>query len=463
MTDRLKICLVLVLTALCLACVTAAGCKIGRLTKEELTEGYNVHVVYYANGGRFDDNDIYVSELYIACNEGESSVAFFNITSESQGSSVARADYDFVGWYLPATYPEGDEHAGEMQYTCTVNGEEVTAYVKHDGDGNVVLDGDVRPVYEYEGENGVMVDVAEQYITVVPDTNSPVTESYMIADGSDISVCAVWKPSLKVQYILVCEEGKEYADADGNTYSNGDVLDERSFGTGNTYTPISSQPKELSGATFAKTFMDEERTKDIQTITRPEGDDPESPKVYCHYIDGDWTVVMTADGAIKMLGGLNEAKKYYLYNDVDLSGRSVTVNNNKNTIATIAGNNHIVSNIRVTVTSGGSGSKYSLLGNIKSSAKISDITFKDITFDITAKGNINFYAVFLSIENVESLDGVKIDGVTAKVKAASGVSNIPDFGNPTGWLFGGYATDQAFLDAAGQRITLAGTNTVANN
>lgn len=464
MSKRFKVLLMIVLTALCTACLAVAGCKVGRPSRADETKGYNIHVVYYANGGRFDGMDRYVRELYHKCNEGESSVAFFNITPDSESSKVAYSDYDFVGWYFPKKY-SGGEHDGEIMYEyTTAAGNTVPAYVKRDANGNIILDREARPVYVAEGVTG---DIEEKDIKVVP-SDTAVPENYMIADYSDIAVCAVWKPSLKVLYKLACEEGKTYLDESGNSYTNGSVLDERSFGNSNIYTPIATAPKALIGATFAKSFLDEGLTENIQSITRPEGvdgADPESPVIYCHYIDGgDWDVVTSADQAVRMLNNLSDGKKYYLYNNVSLSGRNVTVNNNKDTTAAIKGNGHEISDIKVTVTSGGNGSRYSLLGNIKESASITDVTFKNITFDITARGSIEFYAIFLSMEEGAQVSDVIIDGIDAKVNASDRVTNIPDFDNAANWLFGGLAlgtTDAEFLAANADKITSVGENKVA--
>lgn len=463
MSKRFKVLLMIVLTALCTACLAVAGCKVGRPSRADETKGYNIHVVYYANGGRFDGMDRYVRELYVKCNEGESSVAFFNITPDSESSTVSYTDYDFVGWYFPQKY-SGGEHDGEIMYTYTdAAGNTHPAFVKRDDKGNILLDSEARPVYVAEGVTG---DIEERYITVVPSSTA-VPASYMIDDYSDIAVCAVWKPSLKVLYKLVCEDGKTYLDEGGNSYTNGSVLDERSFGNSNLYTPVSTAPKQLKGATFAKSFLDENLTRDIETITRPEGvngEDPESPVIYCHYIDGDWEVVTSPSEAVRMFNSLNDGKKYYLYNDVSLSGRSVTVNNNKDTTATIQGNGNVISDISITSASLANGSRVSLLGNIKESASVTDVTFKNIKFDITARGSIEFYAIFLSMEEGAQVSDVVIDGVDAKVNASDRVTNVPDFDNAANWLFGGLAlgtTDSEFLAANADKITSIGENKIA--
>ena len=88
MTKKLKVYLLIVFAAACLAC-TLVGCKIGRPGRSELLAGYDTHVTYYSNGGYFDGSTtLRVRELYFKSENG--SVPFFEITEDSKGMKVQR-------------------------------------------------------------------------------------------------------------------------------------------------------------------------------------------------------------------------------------------------------------------------------------------------------------------------------------------------------------------------------------
>lgn len=463
MTKKLKAYLLIVLTVVCAAC-TLAGCKIGRPGREEVLADYKAHVTYYSNGGFFNNSTtITVRDLYFkndpsSENYSADGVPFFDISDETSDMTVARNGYDLVGWYLPETYQEG-VNAGKIMYTYTYNddsGKEVTEAVFPvlDENGNAVTDSEAdRPVFAREGKDE---QITENLIRIVP-SNVKLDSTRKVADDENLIVCAKWAPTLKIEYRLVCEEGKTYTDGNGNTYTNGSLLRSDNFGKGVSSSPTSLEPLSLSGATFVRSYLDEGLENEVAPIKRPEGDVPENPVVYSHYIDGDnWTIVDKDPGkVVNMFNGLSIAtNKYYLLEDVDCSSRTFGLKNQNVTVnATIQGNGHTISNLKFAVT-GASQNNFSIFGNIGASFSVSDLKIENVTIDILARSDIGLYAVCNSFNASSSIEDLEISSITANVKLPreNRVTNVqikyqdcPDIvEDRSQWLFGGNENDETF-------------------
>ncbi|MDE5789474.1 MAG: hypothetical protein K2H78_03540 [Clostridia bacterium] len=465
MTKKLKVYLLIILTAVCAACAFAgfAGCKIGRPGREQVLKDYKAHVTYYSNGGFFNGSTtITVRDLYFKNDPGSESynvngVPFFEITDETTGMKVNREGYDLVGWYMPATYKDG-ENAGKIMYTYTytdAKGQERTEAVFPvlDANGNTVTDIEAdRPVF---ARAGVDEQLTEDKIRVIP-SDVKLDSTRRVADDENLIVCAKWAPALKIVYKLVCEEGKTYTDEDGNEYKNGSQLRMDNFGKGETSSPTSLEPIKLNGASFVRSYLDAELTTVVESIVRPAGDEPENPVVYSHYIDGDdWTIVTNdPDKVAEMFNGLGSAgNKYYLLSDVDCGAKTFSLKNQNITVnATVQGNGKTISNLKFAVT-GATRNEFSIFGNIGASFKLSDLKLENITIDITARGDIRLYAICNELNASASIEGLEISGITAHVKipVENRVTNVQlkkqdgtEEEDKSQWLFGGSDNDEQF-------------------
>lgn len=478
MTKKLKVYLLIVLTVVCAAC-TLAGCKIGRPERAEVLADYKAHVTYYSNGGRFNQSTtLTVRDLYFKNDPGTESydvngVPFFDISGDTQGMNVAFDGYDLVGWYLPDTYKDG-EHAGEIMYTYTYkddSGKEITEAVFPvvDGDGDAVTDIQTdRPVFARAGKDE---QILEADIRVIP-SDVKLDSTRRVADDEYLIVCAKWAPTLKIVYKLVCEEGKTYTDEDGNEYKNGSELRRDNFGKGESSSPTTLEPIKLKGASFVRSYLEEELENPVTgSIARPEGDEPENPVVYAHYIDGDNWKIVTNDPAkvVDMFNGLGTAgNKYYLLSDVDCGSRTFSLKNQTVTVkATVQGNGFTISNLKFEVK-GAAVNRFSVFGNIGASFKLSNLKMQNITIDITARGNIGLYAICTGLDAAASIEGLEISGVTAHVKipAANRVDNVQlkmqdgtEVEDKSHWLFGGNDNDEQF-QANHPQIKVTGETTL---
>ncbi|MDE6790595.1 MAG: hypothetical protein K2J61_02625 [Clostridia bacterium] len=479
MTKKLKVYLLIVITVVCAAC-TLAGCKVGRPGREQVLAGYKAHVTYYSNGGRFDQSTtLTVRDLYFKNDPKSDSydakgVPFFDISDDTEGMNVAFDGYDLVGWYMPETYKDG-EHAGEIMYTYTYkddSGKEITEAVFPvvDGDGDAVTDIVTdRPVFARAGKDE---QILESEIRVTP-SDVRLDSTRRVADDENLIVCAKWAPALKIVYKLVCEEGKTYTDKDGNEYKNGSELRRDNFGKGEYYSPTTLEPIKLNGASFVRSYLDEELETVVgsSSIARPEGDEPENPVVYSHYIDGDnWTIVTNdPDKVVSMFTGLGNANnKYYLLSDVDCGSKTLSLKNQGVEVnATVQGNGFTISNLKFAVT-GAINNDFSVFGTIGASFKLSNLKIENIKIDITAKGNISLYAVCNGLDASAHIEGLEISGITAHVKipASNRVRNVQikkqdgtEVEDKSHWLFGGSDNDEQF-QANHPQIKVTGETTL---
>ncbi|MDE7076024.1 MAG: hypothetical protein K2O62_01740, partial [Clostridia bacterium] len=235
--------------------------------------------------------------------------------------------------------------------------------------------------------------------------------------------------------------------------------------------PTSLEPVKLKGASFVRSYLDADLETVVGPVARPEGDEPENPVVYAHYIDGEnWTIVTNDPGKVaEMFNGLGSAgNKYYLLSDVDCGSRTFSLKNQNVTVnATVQGNNKTISNLKFVIT-GATRNYFSIFGNIGASFKLSDLKLENITIDITARGDIGLYAICNGLDASASIEGLEISGITAHVKipAENRVTNVQlkkqdgtEVEDKSQWLFGGDDNDEQFR-AKNPQIKVTGETTL---
>ncbi len=507
MTKRLKVYLLIVFAAACLAC-TLVGCKIGRPGLSELRAGYDGKVTYYSNGGEFNDSTT-ISVLDIYYKAGNLEVPFFNITPQTakEGVKVGRKGYDFIGWYEPARYTAEDAPdttlVGEIKYEYTytpdadgniseefdaTSEDNVTvAVVPLTQNGSQVIDIETdRPLFTRVGKTD---RITEKDVTVVCDESKLIADSesnnFKVTSDTEAVVCAKWVPSAKINYYLIVtdETGKalsdkttEYADANsesGKKYKNGDLLVSNTI-VGDGETPADRDTiMVLEGLTFVKTYMDEEMTQKVEYVPRPEGVGAPATKVYCRYILGDWTVIRAADS--NKVGDMfrsidNANKKFLIMEDVDYRGNALALRTGGTTAATIIceGNTPLtISNLKFTINGTiGNNSMYSIFGGINKEFKVggAGLVLKDINISLPSSNrSYYFYAVCTTAAPAAAANmNLTVDTITATYEGNPTINGVKtaEGGDIAHWICGEpFASDEAFL-AAFTGIKLTGTNTI---
>ncbi|MDE7301632.1 MAG: hypothetical protein K2N47_05620, partial [Clostridia bacterium] len=430
------------------------------------------------------------------------------VTGDTNDMKVKRSYYDLDGWYLPARYTEEDapapEYVGEIKYEYTYT---------PDADGNISPDFDAdstenktvkvakltdengkeiidnltdRPLYaRIDGEGKTVEgDAIKEYdvIMVCSDevvVNSETDNKLTIKKDSDIIVCAKWLRRAQIEYILkvtdengnVIEDVEFTQEGTDKKYKSGDVLIKDSM-AGDGETPANRERVAIEGLTFVRTYMNEELTQNVEYIERPKGLGETVPPVYCRYIVGDWTVISSTDTSKvrQMFNTLHdENRKFLLLDDVVYSGDAIALKrdgqNNARSAATIVcnGGQKTISNLKFAITTTiGNRFGYSIFGSIEGSFKIlGGLTLKNVSVSIPSSDNeFNFYAVCYEAAPAAAANmDLTIETVTATYAGSSDKINDGDLSH---WLFGGAASDEAFLAGfAGIKLSADDNSTIS--
>lgn len=399
MIKRKKLILVSVLALIAALCLVA-GCKLNA-SLDELIDRYEMtaRVTYFLNDGQFEDKTR-VKEMYYKPGSKP-----FDISIERPSSGSAQLENKhgavFTGWYEVKT--------GE-------NGNPLYA------DGTEYVDGSA-----FDSSKGI------QMTEKTFDFNKP------LEDGDHYYVCGDWLEVPKLIINLSLEDCTDLTDSSGTTYKEGDTISE-TYITGQ----VSFPGRNLIGTndySFISYYYDSE-CKNPVVWPLPQPEDDNDVTIYAKYIKGRWTIVENASGVASMFASGSE--NYYLLNDIDCT--SVTVSRRSASSGKIRGNNHKISNLTVNggqLTQTTTGSKGSLLGNIRASAEISDITFENVKLSFTSKTNagVTPYFVCSSIEKGASLHNVTVGG---QLTVELGENSV--MLNKDNWLFGGVDSDDAYKE-----------------
>lgn len=514
MTKRLKVYLLIVFAAACLAC-TLVGCKVGGPGRAEILAGYDSHVTYYSNGGSFNESSTTtVMEIYYKA--GTEGVPFFNVTSDTEttGLKVERKDYDLIGWYEPERYTEEDVpdsdyvEVGDIKfvlYTLDENGniagdaaEGESVFPLKNSKGGYITDSENdRPMFARMNGDGTLKDeqIPESRVTVKFDENKLIAgideegneiNNLTVKRDDVIDVCAAWERRASVSYKLVItdedgnkltdKEGDEpkyyYAtktDDDGNKkrvrYKYGSQIDLLTI-HGDSATVMDRAPVTIEGLTFVRTYMDENLTVRAGSVARPQGDEEKTVDVYCRYIVGDWTVVTAQkstevkseyEGRIRnMFLDLYEENKYLIIDDIDCTGFAafpLKFGDTSDATIVVDGNSPLtISNLSFTVGGKiGNGLTYSIFGDIGADFKVkgAGLIIKDTVITLqNSTYNYNFYAICESADLAASENvNLTIDTVTVTYQLTDAkINGVAGGGTVTHWMFGGAASDAAFLE-----------------
>lgn len=401
----------LVLLMAILSLFVFAGCSMGESLDEALaTRNLSPRVTYYANGGLFESNSA-VKDLYYPTGAKALNIGVVNPTSGSV--DISRDGFELAGWYFVEKVV--DEKTG----VCEL-GDEVDF---------------TQPLKE--------------------------KEHWVIA--------AKWRALVGLKVVLVCEDGETLAvdkAMDGlkegvTSLKNGDVIGEISYDSKDTVTSAATPDLRLFTVkdkthTFFNYYMDAACTQEVAwPIKRAE----EQQTVYAKYIKGDWSFVKTADDVYKMFAALKggASKSYWLCNDIEYTKTSAveTINSLK---GEIKGNGYTISGLTFSRELS-QGNTFSIFGDVKAAAKISDLNLTNISISLKLRTSIhtNVYLVFASMEAGAGISNVKLsfkeNGVAIdcpnREDNKSYVDNINGTGTAvyTNCLYGGYNTDADYLTA----------------
>lgn len=395
--------LILILGCVLLACLGASACASETEIEKYQKQGYKITVTYNANGGKMLGRegvsivDLFNPDLYEKDANGEIHIKLLEPTDESRPSNstikLEKADYFCVGWY-------------QTREIVTVNGKPV------DEDGNeLVVQPDGSYLIASTVDSEVPIEATPAYIYSDPwdfenDTIDYSEEKYADTKGNcEITLYAGWVKYFRFDYYYQNAQGEWTAY--GSTSFDYQSEAENDAGADTLYIPqwdngaMNYKPNgvnsfaKLSGTTFSKAYTDADCTQEITesivhsgTIDYATASAKNSVNnIYVVLDEGERYKIETADQLIK---NPNLAGYYEICNDLDFSqkewpatfsggafsgkmygseGKTVTIENLNVTYAA-----------NVAITGG------AVFGTVTQSAVVENLTFKNVTFDLSYAG-----------------------------------------------------------------------------
>lgn len=394
-----------------------AGCGKLNDTLDDVLGEYNVksQITYYsgeegwfgkaANGELIHSFDLYYKH-------GQKPFAVGMSQAISGAANLESNDYEIVDWVL----------------------------VQTDTDGN--------PLFEDEEK------------TQPKRTNQSFDFTKALEDGKHYHIAAVWQKKEMLDIKLLEGSLSFSLTVDGAevnySYNAGDIISSVGYGTQTSIARISNPLKTGDAYTFLEYYADEAGTTVASWPIQRNGNGV-NKVVYAKFLEGKWELLKEASDVRKTFTSSNLKGNYYLCNDIDCSTLSALAPLSS-FAGTLNGNGHKISNLKFLKTKINDGS-YSILGTIKETAKISDITFENVsvTYKTMKSGVANFYFAFSQMENGAQIENVSFDGGSMVIELGSAFTAqnimVGDEWLLTNWMFGGFASDAEYTGMTVVNVT----------
>ena len=351
-------------------------------------ENYNISVKYDANGGFFTTNTSVIVDSYnlseLHQEGGKAQIALIapdDAARDKNAFTPINNGYFLAGWYTERT------EAGT------------------DSLGN--------PAYTYSGKWDFAKDVFELDAAGVYSSGEPVLTLY-----------AAWIPMFQIEfYDLSSGELMESMNYDPTT---GEDLAIPVWDKETGAVEMNDFP-EKSGYTFDGAFLDAEGKNPVQTETVAHpgkvdyatGTAKDSVmKLYVNWMEGEWYHIYTAE---QFKDNASVEGNYVIHADLDFSDENWPTSLMHGTFTgTIQGNGHTFRNITFAQTNN-SKTSAGLFGQLSETARLTDITFENVTFTIekgTRVAGTTYGLLAGSVSGDATLTGVTI--LTSKLQIDSG-------------------------------------------
>lgn len=365
------------------------GCGAEKTPYETNNEdNYTVSVKYDANGGTFTTNtSVIVDSFNISDleknNNGQVEIALISPDNSNRGNDAFKAvksGYFLAGWYAERT--ENTDSEGNVSYTYSD---------KWDFESDLL---EIDPAKDYVAEEPVM------------------------------TLYAAWVPLFEIQFYSL--DSGEYMDSlifDPTTIGDISVPAwDKETGAIEMY-----DFPERSGYTFNKAYFDAkgEQQLSAETVEHPgvvnyETGTAENSvmKLYVDWTEGEWYHIYNTEQFIEN-ASLNG--HYEIHADLDFADEiwpTAFMYGNFN--GEIKGNGHTIKNVELTQTNN-SKVNAGLFGYLTETAKISDLTFENVSFTIkngTRVVGTNYGLFAGTISNDAEIDNVNILSSTLKIDSS---------------------------------------------
>ena len=378
----------LIVAALAVAAISClASCSHWNTPYENYgKDGYNVSVRFDAGDGQFANvNDVYIVDMFKYEDFEQNGDGHYEIPLvapndfEVRGKNalgVSRTDYFFAGWYT----------GRELRFDGAGN--------MLDDFGNVTEDPEAQG-YVYSGRWDFDTDVL-----VVDPAKNPTAETEYL------TLYAAWIPYYKFE-AYVEGESTPYSTVTGLTlplpaWKNG-KMSMNTFPKRDGYTFDGAYTDPACTVPYTQTI---EGAVDYATGTSL----TPTVKIYTKWREGEWFKVEEPE---HFIDNVSVSGNYELYCDIDYTGKTWPKAFTNNTFTgSIIGNGHKITGITVNQTDARD-TKGGIFRVIGSSATITDLTFENVTYNLTAGSRFpgaSFGTFASEIEDGATLSGITFSG-----------------------------------------------------
>ena len=376
-----------------------ASCGVTTPYDEYDEEGYNVSVKYDANGGMFTTNtetivDTYSLDALPTDKDGKKSLALIAPEDSVRGSgntfSAINSGYFLLGWYTERT-PILDKDGNHLDHF-----------------GNIAEVSGKAPAYTYSGK----WDFKSGRYALSGDS--------FTASEPVLTLYAAWVPEFSFVF---------YRSDTGEQIGT-HVIDPR-YGTEiavPTYSEASGKMEmydfpTVSGMTFDKVSLTSGGEALTESVTHTgilneangTAENTEM-KLYVDFIAGEWFKIYTAQ---QFIDNASVSASFIVMDDLDFAGLTwkSSLMYGKYT-GTIIGNGHTFENIEIKQTNQ-SKTYAGLFGRLAEGALISDVTFRNVTFEIGRGSRMNdvAYGLIAGAATDAALSNVTVENSTLKINS----------------------------------------------
>lgn len=456
MFKRFRLTIIIAFAAIAAGCAFAA-CGQYSPYQSALDNGYSASVTYYSSqlkelpdpnneggtivktlSGRFNGSRS-TARLTLLYQDGKPVYEIGESRAEGSSTNVPVAScsgYVLDGWHYVMLGQDGQPMFQDQ------DGNAVVPVLNEDGSQKT--DRNLLALYTVaDGAQDEELTELEVYPVVDEEAGKVDFETLRTEEKTSYYLCANWVQTVKINYILVADEGTQITEKDsGTVYVNGNTIGTSLFGDQSIVYMSNYEPSNVVSSedyTFVAYYLDKECTQIASYVDKPATE--EDVDIYVKYLTGKWTVVKTAGDVESMFSGLNgRNNRYYLLKDIDCSTANIALKTpTYNFRATIQGDGHKLSNLSVSYTAVKAGDRYSLFGTFGDSAVIDGLTLENLSVTIgTATGGFDVYGICSGVTEGAQL-AFAVDGFALNVPAAAYCSE-------NSYLFGGYDKDDDFLN-----------------
>ncbi|MBR2651009.1 MAG: hypothetical protein IKD45_05045 [Clostridia bacterium] len=369
-------------------------------------EGSTVSVKFDANGGMFAGAngvtvvDVFNLNDYSEDSDGTKKIPLIAPDDDKRGNNafeISRTGYNLAGWFVKEAIVNDDGEA-------------------LDEDGNVASESGKEPAYKLTewdfSKDKLALDPSKTYTSATPA----------------LTLTAVWLEYVNFEFYEKTDKGFDLIGTHKGTQIDVPEWD-MSSGKLNYKNFIKLDGKTLTGA-----YLDEAMTEAMTATVKGEFDYKAEAfkgefdyelgiwtfppiKIYTEWMDGEWYKISSAAQLNK-----NTSLKgcYEILADLDFSEVNWPAAFTNGTFAgTIVGNGHKISGIETTayITRGGDVSHGAVFGSLAKSAKISGITFDNVTYTVknAAKASSLALGLLAGTNGGATLTDVKVENSVIKI------------------------------------------------